>query len=316
MDLTVDSAHGGEHWQARTDFMSDEVKSVWRDCGVSHQWGKLRSVLLHHPGREIEGISDPSRILWTETLEPARAREQHDELASFYRSAGVEVNYMLPDEGTPAGPNLYFVRDLFTMTPFGAIMSRPASRVRAGEEVIAARALARLNVPIIHSAYGSAFLEGPDILLVNSDLALVGYGLRTNERGADFAIGILKEMGYGEVVKVQTTYGCGHLDGIVSILSHDLALLYPTRVSYVIYETLRRHGFRTLDLPDRDEAERGMAINIVPIEPGCVLMPAHNPRTLALLRKAGCVCFEIDVSELMKGGGAVHCMTGVLKRDS
>lgn len=315
MGLTVDAAHGGENWLARTDFVSGDVKSVWKDCGVYHEWGKLRSVVLHHPGREIEGISDPSKVLWTEALEPARAREQHDALADFYRSAGVEVNYLHLDEQAAATPNLYFVRDLFTMTPFGAVVSRPASHVRAGEEVIASSTLSRLKVPIIHSAYGSAYLEGPDILLVNSDLAFVGYGLRTNERGADFAIGLLKEMGYGEVVKVQTTYGCGHLDGVVSILDRDLALLYPTRVSYVVYETLKRHGFRTLDLPDQSEAERGMAINLVPIEPGCVLMPANNPKTLALLQKAGCTCFELDVSELMKGGGAVHCMTGVLKRD-
>lgn len=313
--FTVDSAHGGGNWLARTDFVSEDVKSVWKDCGVYHEWGKLRAVLLHHPGEEIEGITDPSKVLWSETIEPTLAREQHNELSRFYRAAGVEVNYLYLEKHMPAKPNLYFVRDLFTMTPFGAVVSRPASYVRAGEEVIASHTLSRLQIPIVHSAYGSAYLEGPDILLVNSDLAFVGYGLRTNEKGADFAIGLLKEMGYGEVVKVQTTYGCGHLDGVVGILDRDLALLYPKRVSYVVYETLKRHGFRTFDLPDQREAEQGMAINLVPIEPGCVLMPAGNPHTRAMLQKAGCTCFEIDVSELMKGGGAVHCMTGVLKRD-
>jgi N-dimethylarginine dimethylaminohydrolase len=311
----VDSAHGGDDWQQRPTALSDELGSLWRDCGVSYEWGKLRSVLLHHPGSEIENITDPSAVLWTEALHPALAREQHRNLANFYENLGVEVNYIKAGTDTSTKPNLYFVRDLFTMTPNGAVVSRPASQVRAGEECIISRTLADLNVPILLTPYGEAFLEGPDILLVSDDLAFVGTGLRTNHQGAELAARLLKDIGYGQVVKVQTTYGCGHLDGVVSIIDKDLALLYPTRISYVVYETLRQHGFRLLDLPDGVEAQTGMAINIVPLEPGRVLLPHNNPRTKQLLNSSGVECDEIDVSELMKGGGSVHCMTGVLKRE-
>jgi N-dimethylarginine dimethylaminohydrolase len=172
-----------------------------------------------------------------------------------------------------------------------------------------------LNIPILLTPYGEAFLEGPDILLVSDDLAFIGTGLRTNHQGAELAARLLKDIGYDQVVKVQTTYGCGHLDGVVSIIGKDLALLYPTRISYVVYETLKRHGFRLIDLPDGSEAQTGMAINIVPLEPGRVLLQKNNPRTKQLLNNSGVECDEIDVSELMKGGGSVHCMTGVLKRE-
>jgi N-dimethylarginine dimethylaminohydrolase len=35
-----------------------------------------------------------------------------------------------------------------------------------------------------------------------------------------------------------------------------------------------------------------------------------------MLEGMGVRCVEADISELMKGGGAVHCMTGVLQRDA
>lgn len=307
-----DSAHGGDHWQPRTDNISDELGTIWADCGVSSECGTLRSVLLHRPGKEIEGVERPEPVLWTELLNPTLAREQHDKLAEVYRAHGVEVLYV--NDAAQDKPNLYFVRDLFTMTPQGAIISRPASSIRAGEERLVAQSLTCIGVPILLSVHGNGVFEGPDLVFLEDDLALVGYGLRTNEAGVRQVSHLLKEMGI-EVVLVQTTYGCGHLDGVMNIVDHRKVLVYPTRVSYVAYEAMKRLGFTILDLPDTREAEIGMAINVVALAPGHVIMPTGNPQTRELLERNGIGCYEVQVSELMKGGGATHCMTGVLKRD-
>ena len=45
-------------------------------------------------------------------------------------------------------PNLMFVADLMFMTPEGAILGRPASTVRTGEERFVARRLAELGIAI------------------------------------------------------------------------------------------------------------------------------------------------------------------------
>jgi arginine deiminase len=58
-----------------------------------------------------------------------------------------------------------------------------------------------------------------------------------------------------------------------------------------------------------------MAINLVPVAPGVVVMPAGNPVTQRALERRGIECHPVAISELMKGGGACHCMTGVVKRD-
>jgi arginine deiminase len=43
-------------------------------------------------------------------------------------------------------------------------------------------------------------------------------------------------------------------------------------------------------------------------------MPAGNPHTRRTLEGARIECHEVDVSELLRGGGSVHCMTGVIER--
>ena len=92
-------------------------------------------------------------------------------------------------------------------------------------------------------------------------------------------------------------------------------MIYPTQLPWRVYELLKARGFRFLDVPDAGEARHGMAINMVPLAPGVVVMPAGNPVTRAALEAHGVTCLEAEVDELMKGAGSVHCMTGVVHRE-
>jgi N-dimethylarginine dimethylaminohydrolase len=51
-------------------------------------------------------------------------------------------------------------------------------------------------------------------------------------------------------------------------------------------------------------------------EPGRVLIPKGNSRTVAMLKEQKVEAIEIDVSEIMKGGGAIHCVTGAAHRET
>lgn len=308
-----EAAHGGDGWRPRETAHRDELGSVWRACGVNAECGTLRAVLMRRPGHEIEGIANPADALWLDVIDPVRAREQHDALVALYRSHGVTVD--LIDEGPVDKPNLYFCRDLFGMSPAGAIVARLASAQRAGEERQAAAALGRLGIPILHTVSGAATFEGGDLIIVNSDLAFVGEGIRTNPDGAAQVARVLAEQGIAETEVIPLNYGCGHIDGVLSIVDRDLALVYPTQLVYRAVKNLRRHGFRIIDVPDAWEANVGMATNMVALAPGVVVMPAGNAQTRAVLERHGVTCIEIDVSELMNGGGSLHCMTGVLQRE-
>jgi arginine deiminase len=52
----------------------------------------------------------------------------------------------------------------------------------------------------------------------------------------------------------------------------------------------------------------------VPLAPGVIVAPEGNAITKALLERNGVEVLEVEVDELMKGGGSVHCMTGVVWR--
>jgi N-dimethylarginine dimethylaminohydrolase len=269
---------------------------------------------MHRPGAEIEGVADAASALWHDLLDPARARDQHDQLADLYRAHGVAVHEL--GEVSLDRPNSYFCRDVFAMTPVGAILARPASASRAGEERQAAAALARIGVPILHSVFGAATFEGADVAVVSQDLVFVAEGQRTNREGARQVAQAFRDTGVEQVEIVQLPYGCGHLDGMLNIIDRDLALIYPTQLPWRVYELLKARGFRFLDVPDAGEARNGMAINMVPLAPGVVVMPAGNPVTRAALESHGVTCFEAEVDELMKGAGSVHCMTGVVHREA
>jgi len=48
--------------------------------------------------------------------------------------------------------------------------------------------------------------------------------------------------------------------------------------------------------------------------PSTIVAPEGNPITKGLLVQAGVEVLAVEVDELMKGGGSVHCMTGVVWR--
>jgi len=139
------AAYGGAGWSPRTVPLRQEIGEIWATCGATTEWSPLKAVLLHPPGAELEQVADPNGAQMLAPLDPVRARQQHDALAQAYRDAGIAVYYVEPPETPP--PNLMFVADLMFMTSEGAILGRPASIVRAGEERFVARRLAELGIP-------------------------------------------------------------------------------------------------------------------------------------------------------------------------
>ncbi len=309
--MRIESAHGGENWSPRDTSFQQDMPDLWGDWGVSSECGELKAVLLRRPGPEIEGITNADSVQWLELCDPELVRQQHDAMAQAYRDNGVTVYYVQMTR--PDKPNSHFVRDLMLMTPEGAIVSRPASTVRAGEERYAAEALARLGVPILMSVHGTGVFEGADVAMVDESTAFLAEGYRTNKAGADQVEWALRQAGFKEVVRVQMPYASGHIDGVLSIVDRDLAVI-NLRTPLIVYRTLKELGFRIIELPQKSPEDRIMTMNFVAMAPGHVLMPAGCPSMRKLLESEGCICVEVEISELMKGGGGMHCMSGILKR--
>jgi N-dimethylarginine dimethylaminohydrolase len=270
-------------------------------------------VLLHRPGRELEEVADdPTGALMRTDLDPPAISSQHDVLAQLYRARGVDVFYVEPPVIPP--PNQLFAADTFVMTPEGAILARPASAVRAGEERWVARALADLGIPIVRSVGGGGTFEGADLMWLASDAALVAEGLRTNAEGADQVDAVLKEMGV-RTFRTQLPPGTMHLMGQLRILDRELAIAWPGRFPQDGVDVVESCGFEVIFLPDDAEAQHNFAFNFVVLSPREILMPSGNPQTQGFYETMGITCHTVDVGEIGKAAGSIGCLTGILERE-
>jgi N-dimethylarginine dimethylaminohydrolase len=207
-----------------------------------------------------------------------------------------------------------FVADLLFMTPHGAIVGRPASTVRAGEERWIARRLAGLGIPILRTVAGRGLFEGADAAWLDPTTVLVATGLRTNAEGAAQVAATLAEQGV-DVVHAGLPYGAMHLMGTLRLAGPDLALAWPGRVPYSAVEALRARGYRALFLPGDEAASRRIALNFVVLGPRRILMAAGNPASRRFYEAAGITCREVEIDELARAAGGIGCLTGVLHRD-
>ncbi|MBR3053983.1 MAG: amidinotransferase, partial [Firmicutes bacterium] len=105
------------------------------------------------------------------------------------------------------------------------------------------------------------------------------------------------------------------IDGLLNIASEDTVLLHACQVHYEVVDRLKKKGFKILETPSLTETKYGYATNFVAIDNGHVVTSNLAPQAVELLEKNGITVDVLDLSELNKGRGSVHCMTAFLKRD-
>jgi N-dimethylarginine dimethylaminohydrolase len=105
-----------------------------------------------------------------------------------------------------------------------------------------------------------------------------------------------------------------HIDGLMNPVSNDMILIHAGQVPYDIIDMLKKKGYKILEAPSRTEVRDTFACNFVALEPGHILFAQGNPRTQELLEKNGVTVDTVDISEILKGRGALHCITAFLKR--
>ena len=311
--MTYRAAYGGEGFFHRTASHKEEIGGIWSSCGLSTEWEELKAVLLHSPGSEIDSLNDPDSVQMIEVLDSERARNQHHSLSETYSQMGVRVYFIDPDVTPP--PNLMFQADLFFMTPEGAILARPASTVRAGEERLVAKRLAELGIPILGIIRGKGVFEGADAAWINPNTVLLGTGLRTNLAGFQQVKSLLNSLGI-EVIHVGLPYGSMHLMGTIRFADKDMAICWPERVPYDAVSALKDLGFDVFFIPDVTEALKGFSLNFVTLKSMHILMSGNNPLTRKFYEDLGLNCMTLVIDELLKAAGGIGCLTGILERGS
>lgn len=301
----------GERWFPKESNFEDDIKEYWGDWGVSSEVEKLRAVMMRRPGKEVEDFDQVAVRYAEEPVNVELLRQQHDNIAQRYRDFGVKVYYV--ENMREDRPNAIFCRDLVLGTPEGVILSRPGMAARRGEERYVAESLSKIGVPIVATVGGDGFFEGANAMWVDRHTCVLSTGSRCNRSGYEQVKYQLERMGV-TVHHMQQPYSNIHIDGLMNPVSNDMILCHPGQVPYDIIDMLKKKGYKILEAPSRTEVRETFACNFVALEPGHILMVEGNPRTQELLENNGVKVDTIDASEILKGRGALHCITAYLKR--
>lgn len=301
----------GERWFPKESSFDEDMPLYWGDWGVASEVDELKAVLMRRPGKEIENFNS-NEVRYRENVDVELFRKQHDDLAQIYKDHGVKVYYV--EEQRDDRPNAVYCRDLMFMTPEGAIITRPGMAARRGEERYIAQALAKIGVPIVRTINGDGIFEGANAMWVDRYTVILATSSRTNRSGYEQVEYELKRMGVQDILHMQIPYSNIHIDGLLNFASNDIVMIHAQQVPYDVCDVFRRKGIKILEAPSTKEVVETLGCNFVALKPGLVIQPENNPMCKELLEDNGIEVISLEMSEFLKGRGAVHCSTAFLKR--
>ena len=274
----------------------------------------LQKVLVRRPD-EAFGSADPKHWHYISQPELEGAQAEHDALVAILREADCEVLYH--EVELPEHADAIFTHDPVIVTDEGAIILRMGKEQRRGEEAAIGATLEELGVPTLATLEGEATAEGGDLLWLDHETLAVGRGYRTNAEGFRQLTAALRPLGV-ETVEVQLPHGdgpvsCLHLMSIISMLDHDLAVVYLPLLPVPFVELLADRGIETVRVPDEEYPTMGP--NVLALAPRRCLVIEGNPVTRRRLERAGCEVLTYRGDELsLKAEGGATCLTRPILR--
>lgn len=269
----------------------------------------IRRVVVKRPD-EAFAVDHPERWHYVDKPDLQVAQAEHDALAEILRCAGAEVIYH--DLPQPERADAIYVYDPLLMTDAGAVVLRMGKPLRRGEELALATCLQANDIPVHFTLGGDAIAEGGDLLWVDDRSLCVGIGFRTNLEGRRQLQAALEPLGI-DVWSVDLPYftgpeACLHLLSVISLVDHDLAVVYPRLMPVPLWQELERRGFDLIEVPDEEFPSMGP--NVLALAPRHCLMLEGNPITRGRLESAGCKVETYRGKEIsLKAEGGPTCLT-------
>ena len=236
------------------------------------------------------------------------AQAQHAELVAAYEHFDVNVHM---HQARPELAHLNYARDSSVMTPYGPFITAMAQSWRRGENYESIRTYERLGIPIYEMVTAGTF-EGGDFCVVDDDCVLIGCGgARTQEEAARQVQGWFEQEGWETRIVFFDPYYV-HIDLMVCPIAPKLTAVCLDTLEPWVVDWLKAKGHELVDVPFPHTMDLGC--NVMSVGNDRVIAPKTSTVLNEALKAHGIEVAELDLSELSKTGGGIHCMAQSLRR--
>jgi len=344
--LSLDEQYMKYHPQVLSEF-EDEMEKLWgKKWKANTTIGKLRTVLLHRPGKEFLSVGKPtpwaphdsSLAAWRMSYKPKdleELNEDYERLYRAYRDEGVEVVERKPDPNDPP----YQVKAIYTddvchAAVYGQVILRMYDHIRKGEEVPTYQTLAEIGCPVVGMITGRGMAEGGNIGWLDEKhlLAAVHYPRantsqgdiwRANDWGHEQLRRIIHAQDPEVDVRILPGYGPRPQLTHYSMIDRHTSVADPGWLDKYLLDWLQSEMDWQFIIPPDElcRVDQGNPVGPetgVVLEPMKILVPTGEPKATRWLESVGVEVIEVEMPSLVgpRNSGSIHCAAGSLRRDA
>lgn len=283
-----------------------ESKKVW----VSNATNTLKKVIVCSPKYYVFNAINEITKSWMEK----GAAEENDlmvkewnYLIDAYQANGVEV---VEVEAHKELEVQTFARDFGAMVKEGAIIGKFRHPARQREAAIYEAKLKELGVPIVARCNAGCF-EGGDFWMIDDHTLAFGLVDRTDAAGVANLQDQLSKYGY-TVAGVPCPPANLHLDMVFNIVAEKVCLAAVDQLPYNFLQMLKRRNFTIINVDSELVFKHGC--NVQALGDGKVMAIKNNKVVNDKMRALGLDIIELELEQILKGGGGPHCMTYPVER--
>lgn len=324
------------------DYLNYYDRVFGRKCGAAGI-GKLTEVAIlrvseddnydDHPYYKQDPEYMKRDGFYAETsMDSVRLGDQQEQYARILEDNGVKVYWLKYPQNpmTAFGPmtNQMSVAELMVI-PGGSIIPKKGYALAPTSGFGRAEYLARwafwnLSIPPLLTVIGKAtWVTG---VFLADDVYMQAMGVETNEAGMEQVAPVLKRV-CGEELHIQRIYTPGHdyFDRAAGISAHTDVVIAPLDIDKVLVHApgldvdtnrwLWDNGYKIIEA-DHEEQLHHLPCNLMPLEPGHVIMHAGAEKTIEAVRKVGVEVTPVPYDEYNRFGAGIHCATMQIARDA
>ena len=299
---------------------------------VFSEIGKLKKVMLHRPGKELENLQPDylERLLFDDIPFLEDAQKEHDNFAQALRNEGVEVLYLeqlAAESLTSPEIREQFIEEYLEEANIRGRETKKAIRellrgIKDNRELVekTMAGVQKVELPeipeeakgltdLVESDYPFAIDPMPNLYFTRDPFATIGNAVSLNHMYADTRN---RETLYGKYIfKHHPVYG-GKVELVYNREEGDLAEILAENLG-VEKVHLIRCGGGNIVAAAREQWNDGS--NTLTIAPGVVVVYDRNTVTNKILEEYGLRLIKIRGSELVRGRGGPRCMSMPFERE-